>query len=110
MPRFKLVLASILMTLLAVPAASAPQWMGEAYPVGDIYTYGEDGVLAVFLEGQTCRNQKDYFFITPAQVNNASQLIAMILAAKAAGQRVRFYEQFDLDTQHCYVKGVWIKD
>ncbi len=110
MPQFKLVFASILMILVAVPAAGTPQWMQDAYPVGDVYTYGDEGILAVFLEGNTCRNEKNYFLISPMYVNNANQLIAMILAAKAAGQKVRLFEESDIDTVSCFVKGVWIKD
>lgn len=108
MPRPRLVFVSLLMTLSLVPAVGAPQWMGEAYLVGDVYTYGEEGTLSVFLEGVSCRNQKDYFFIGPSYVNNAGQLIAMVLAAKAAGQRVRFFEDSGIDTVNRYVRGVRI--
>ena len=66
--------------------------------------------LSLFLEGVSCRNQKDYFFIGPSYVNNAGQLIAMVLAAKAAGQRVRFFEDSGIDTVNCYVRGVRISD
>ena len=109
-PRPGLILVSLLMTLSSVPAVGTPQWMAEAYLIGDVYTYGEEGTLAVFLKGVSCRNQKDYFFIGPSYVNNASQLIAMVLAAKAAGQRVRFFEGSDIDTVACHVKGVRISD
>lgn len=110
MPRLRLIFASLLIALLSAPAASSPQWMGEAYLVGDVYTYGEEGVLAVFLKGVNCRNQKNYFLISPSYVNNANQLITMVLTAKAAGQRVRFFENSDIDTVVCYVKGVRISD
>lgn len=110
MSRIKLAIASILMLFLSAPAVGAPQWMQNSYLVGDVYTYGHEGVLAVFLEGLTCRHEKDYFLINPNHVNNSSQLITMILAAKAAGQKVRFYEDSDIDTVSCYVKGVWISD
>ena len=109
-PRPGLILVSLLMTLSSVPAVGTPQWMAEAYLIGDVYTYGEEGTLAVFLKGVSCRNQKDYFFIGPSYVNNASQLIAMVLAAKAAGQRVRFFEDTDIDAVNCYVRGVRISD
>ena len=97
------------MVLLAAPAAGAPQWTLAAYPVSDVYTYGEKGVPTVFLEGHTCRNQKEHFLISPTYVNNAKQLTARISAVKA-DRRVRFYEDFDIDTRRCHVNGTWIKD
>ena len=66
--------------------------------------------------GRFCReipvraNQKNYFLISPTYVNNASQLIMMVLTAKASGEKIRFFEDSAIDSVGCYVKGVWISD
>ena len=107
--RKRLLAAAVLCGWLSTAGAS-PAWMGTYYDVGGVYSYGDADVLAVFLDGVQCVNQKNYFLISPVYVNNASQLIAMVLTAKASGKKIRFFEDSAIDSVGCYVKGVWISD
>ena len=92
------------------PAHAQPLWQGSFYTIGDIYTYGNENTLSVFLDGVQCPNQKDYYVISPAQVNNAKQLITMVLTAKAAGQSIQLFVDTAVDAQNCYIKGAWVTD
>ena len=101
----------VLTFLCCVPSAHAtPSWMDTYHDVGGIYAYGEADTLAVFLDGIQCANQKNYYLISPTYVDNAKQLITMVLTAKASGKKIRFFVESSIDTLGCYVKGVWVYD
>lgn len=95
--------------MLSFNLAAEPQWQKDYHNVASVYTYGANGVLAVYLEGISCENQKSYFLITPSQVANANQQISMVLMAKASGKKLRFQIDSDIDDAHCYVTGVWLE-
>ena len=84
--------------------------MGTYHHVGDVYAYGEADTLSVFLDGIQCANEKNYYHISPTYVNNAKQLITMVLTAKASDKKIRFFEDSSIDALGCYVKGVWVAD
>ena len=110
----------LIFTLSLAPLNSygAPEWMPTFHNVGDIYTYDQKDTLAVYLEGNTCPNQKNYYYIVPEihtgseviTIGNASQMISIILTAKASGKKVRFYPQNNVNSAHCYIRGVWMQD
>ena len=104
------VFVAVVLFCCSPPTYASPSWMGTYHYVGGVYAYGEADTLSVFLDGVQCANQKNYYHISPVYVNNAKQLIAMILTAKASGKRVRFFEDSTIDTIGCYIKGVWVED
>ena len=106
----KKILFGIIFTILPFAANSAPTWMSTFHNVGDIYTYGTKDALAVFLVGSTCPNLRDHYYIDPTLVSNGNQLISIVLTAKAAGKKLRFYVDNAVDTENCYIKGVWMQD
>jgi len=82
----------------------------EGHLIGDIYTYGANDTLSVFLKGRNCENTKNYFWISPDHVSNANQLISMVLAAKMGNKKVLFNYKLDSDGNHCFVKGFRMMD
>lgn len=48
-----------------------------------MYTYGALDSVSVFLEGNTCQNAKNNYFLEPTKVDNVKQIISMLLTAKA---------------------------
>lgn len=100
--------AALLMAA-SLDAFASNYWTGE-YLVGDIYTYDTPGILAVFLKGRYCPAQKDYYLVDGPRNSNAEQIIAMVMAAKAAGARVNLYTNEEADPMHCFIKGVRVSD
>jgi len=66
--------------------------------------------MSVFLVGSICPNEKNYYYIDPTKVGNGSQLISIVLTAKAAKKKVRFFADNTLDSTHCYIRGIWMQD
>ena len=87
---------------------AAPAWTGWQ-DIGVVYTYASPDTMYVWLDGVQCPNTKKYFTISPANTNNAKQLISMILSAKMAKSKVSVFYESGIDATHCYFKGLQIQ-
>ena len=88
---------------------AADNWTGWR-DVDDIYTYRAEDTLYVYLNGVSCPNVKNYFSINPAHMDNAKQLIAMVMAAKFSKAKVNVLYDADLDSTYCYFRGLKIQN
>ncbi|NVJ60836.1 MAG: hypothetical protein HWE27_10610 [Gammaproteobacteria bacterium] len=102
-------LSLITVFIFTFSVQAAPIWT-DYHHVGMVYTYSTPNSLHVYLDGETCPNQKNYFSIQENQNQNAKQLISMVLTAKAMKKRVNFYTENNVDSVLCYVKGMMVEE
>ena len=98
----------VMMLLLSLNAKADIQWT-EWREIGLVYTYTSVDSLYVYLEGENCPATKNYFSIIGTKQANASQLISMVLTAKASRKKVRIQYDPNEHETHCYFKGMQIE-
>jgi len=96
----------IVIVMLAFSAqVNALNWTKDA-KVNFVRTY--DGVTySIGLVGQSCPNQKNYFYVNDRKNNNSFNTIA--LSSLMSGKSVRISYTLDPNGVHCFVNGIWIK-
>ena len=105
----KKVLSSLILLSASLPLYAANTWT-QFRNIGDIYTYTDKDTLYVNLEGINCPNTKNYFSIHPAHMDNAKQLISMVLAAKMSKTQINVLYDPEASSTFCYFKGLILKN
>lgn len=94
-----------ILLLLVSAQASALNWTKDAQ-VSFVRTY--DGTTySIGLVGETCPNQKGYFYVKDRENNDSFYAIA--LSSLMSGKPVRVSYVLDANGVHCFVDGIWIK-
>ena len=99
---------AIIIVFFSFNAKAESQWT-DWREVGLVYTYVSVNTLHVYLVGEDCPSTKNYFSISGTQQANASQLISMILTAKASKKKVKIKYDSDQSSSHCYFSGLQIE-
>lgn len=99
---------AIIIVFFSLNAKADNQWT-DWREIGLVYTYTSVDSLYVYLEGENCPATKNYFSIIGTKQANASQLISMVLTAKASRKKVRIQYDPDENETMCYFKGLQIE-